>query len=1143
MIKQVLFKIKTYTLLLVMLCLYPLISRAEIVNITTAGTLSTLVDDTERDIKIVGPINGTDVKYLRSLINDKQLTSIDLSDAKIVSGGVAYYDVHKTENDVLSPFFFYDCIKLEQIILPANITAISTCAFAKSGINNIEIPDLVTKIGNDAFANCPNLATVVLGKRVAKFDQGSFFSSNVKKVYSKPVSAPTPSAYLFSSGPEIIVYTEAIESYMQTDWKTYGPISGGLEDIYPKDKDTTEIAKQLINKYFEDAACTILKADYKGMSDETLTITMTTDKMPSVIINTALKIKNNSWAKYEQEFRIHDYNAYSDANYWNNRLRATGGSYMGNPTGIYANSYEDLYVFVDQDVPEDATLYIAGCLDNELISNPKQGFQLVKGLNIIPSTKDALYYILYTANTESCTKKLTEWQNIKIHIEGGIVNGYYDVNRKSDLIYRNLLQKATHKLFTVKGNYSLFNFTKSSYQSIWPTTGITKCISWFDSLTVWQKELMGFCESVSSGSRDVAPYNLSGGEGLFPSYYNNPNFAIEGTNKDGGWANSSTYRTCYNSPECIKSAFDIAHPNLQDDWCANHECGHNNQHTINLEGCTEVSNNLFSNVVRFLDGHTTPSGKPVATTMNDYAHHVPFFLRGIDSRMRMYYQLYLYYHQARKNTSFYPELFKALREDPLVLNNGCNESSLKFVRKACKIANEDLTDFFAAWGFFEPCDLHVADYGDHPVIVKKYDILKTKAEISKYPRKNREILFVEDRAKYLLTNGFFTTAGLKRRESDQVGKCGDLGQFTDYMPGGSEPSSYTYTQADSLFIMKGQGGVGFAVLDKNDNIIFGSNSYKMCVPSCLGNDFTICSVDADGTLHEATKTSDGKVTIKNEQAGKLSSILSEDVIHATISGQLNGTDIKYLRDLINNHNLSSLNIADAVIVSGGTAYFNSFKTSDNVIGNCMFADCYNLISIILPKTITSIETTAFSHSGLQSIEIPDKVTSLGGDCFANCDNLSIVILGTGLTSFSQGVFYSSNVKDVYSKSMNPISPSAYFFSSNPNIHIYKAALNNYRETAWTSVGKLVADLDNNPVITNVKRVIKDKTPLQVIQSGGNIIVNNLEEGEEVTVFSTSGTTIAIDKARNGSVQFDLSPLIHNAAIIATKDKSSKIIIK
>ena len=110
------------------------------------------------------------------------------------------------------------------------------------------------------------------------------------------------------------------------------------------------------------------------MSDEALTTALTEGGMPEYMVNIALKVKNNSWAAYEQEFRIHSYKAYSDANYWNDKLWSRAASYMGNPTGILSQAYTDqLYVFVDSDVPSYATLYIAGIGIDKMITTGRVG--------------------------------------------------------------------------------------------------------------------------------------------------------------------------------------------------------------------------------------------------------------------------------------------------------------------------------------------------------------------------------------------------------------------------------------------------------------------------------------------------------------------------------------------------------------------------------------------------------------------------------------------------------------------------------------------------------------------------------------------------------------------------------------------------
>lgn len=1044
-----------------------------IVSVPQPGSLPALLTTMDKNVKINGAINGSDIKYLRQQINNGNITSLNLSDASIVSGGDAYYEEFTTNDNIVGECMFNQCEKLEYISLPNSITYISSKAFSKSGLKKIEIPDKVSTLGFDAFAYCNALDTVVLGRKTNKLEQGVFFGSSVKVVYVRSSSIPTITYYLFSSNPTICVYSDMKDDFADSDWNEFGTIVGNLEELYPQDM-TSSILKTSLDKYFVDKACTELKSEYASMHVDGLMHEMTNDSLPDAVVNMILKIRNDSWAAHEKEFRISEYKAYSDANYWNGAMMATGGSYMGNPTGIYASDDSPLYVFVDQDIPSDATLYFAGCVNNDLIGNAKTGHKLTKGLNIIDGQKDALYYIVYTADTRSKTKKLSEWPDIKIHVEGGVVNGYYDVARHNDNDYVELLNNATHDLFTVKGGETILNFKTSTYKEVFPST-IKSSVVWFDSLTVWEKELMGMCESVASGRRAVAPFRLTGGEAIFPIYYNNPNFAIEGKASDDGYANSCPYRTSYNSVDCIRKSF-VIQAGL-DDWCAAHECGHNNQGAINLESCTEVSNNLFSNVICYLDGVTTTKGHPLATTMNYYAHHVPFFSRDVTSKMRMYYQLYLYYHQAEKNMSFYPTLFQELRKDPLELWTNTYNSSLKFVRKVCEVAQEDLTDFFTAWGFFEPCNLTIDDYGIYDLTVTQEDIDKTLEEISKYPKKNREILFIEDRVEEIPATDFLVAKDGKRAGSDQIGQCGDLGQFTDFISASAEPSEYAYLQVDTLYAMNGKGGVGFLVQDKDGKILYAANTLSFCIPSCVGKEFAIYSVDADGTLHEVSRQEGGLEIVHLTEPGKLSDSLSTLAVKAVITGPLNGTDIQYLRKLINEEKLQSIDISGATIVGGGDAYYEDYTTASDEIGRNSFYYCAKLGSVVLPQSVNTIGRQAFSRSGLQDVEIPEGVTSIGFDAFAYCSQLSKVIIGPDVEKIQQGAFYESAVKDVYVKPTTPPVIASYLFSSKPIIHVYASALADYEASGWAEFGTLVGDLEECE-LTKVEdiEVISQTTP-------------------------------------------------------------------
>ena len=1027
------------------------------IHVETAGTLSSLLISTESELKVTGSINGTDIKYIRELVTAGTVTSLDWSGVRIVSGGEAYTGSFKTANDIIGENMFYECAKLQQMVLPETVTAIQTNAFARTGLKKIDIPGSVTLLGMDAFAYCSSLETVVIGRKVKQLSQGVFYSSNVKKAYVKPLTPPGTTVYMFSSSPIIYVYTGVVTDYKTSDWKNFGTIVGGLENYYAMEADPNTVAKMTYGNYFEDAAATQLKPEYQAMTDEELTAVLTEAGMPELMIATILKVKNDSWAAYEHDFRIHSYKAYSDASYWNDKMMSSGGSYMGNPTGIYAeNDGDEIYVFVEDDVPSDATLYFAGCVENQLIYSATTGTKLVKGLNIIDGVKNALYYIVYTANTKSMRKTLSEWPDMKIHVEGGNVNGYYDVNFHTSTDYIKILRAAKLGRFTVRGGHSLYHLKTSSFKTVFSTaTKMNKSICWFDSVAVWEKNLMGMTEEVATGKKAGYPWYLTGGEAIYPLYYNNPNFAIEGEPEDAGYANSTPYRTSYNGLDCIKNCLDATNKNM-DDWCAGHECGHNNQKAINVEGCTEASNNVFSNLVRYLGGLNTSGGSTLSFVMEEFARREPFYFRDVNSRLRMYWDLYLYYHLGQKNTSFYPELFKALRKDPLVLYNSSNNNNggLKFVRKVCEVAQEDLTDFFDIWGFFEPIKTgtKIEDYGSHPIAVTKSNITSTKANIARYPVKNREIIFVEDRADYVLSTGFLQAAGRKRNGSEQVGQSGELGQFTSYLEGGCEPSEYVYFQSDSLYAMEGSGGLGFFMLDAEGGIRYASNAWNFCIPTCVERDFTIYSFDADGSLHEVPMAGSGTVYVQLSKAGTLRTTLENDqAIKMIVSGPINATDIAYMKQLISQKNLQSIDLEQSVI---------------NLMPNSVFQNIKKLISMKLPLSLTSIGSGAFSGSALKFIEIPDKVTSVGGDAFAYSDQLKTVIIGKSVKTMDQGVFYGSgHITNAYVKPLTPPTLngiSDYLFSGTDRIiHVYASAVEAYKAAGWERFGTIVGDLTDD----------------------------------------------------------------------------------
>lgn len=80
-----------------------LITKQITIKLDKAGTLPDRIASSKKykitNLKIVGEINGTDLKFIREMAGcdfngketDGKLSILDLSDAKIVEGGSAYY--------------------------------------------------------------------------------------------------------------------------------------------------------------------------------------------------------------------------------------------------------------------------------------------------------------------------------------------------------------------------------------------------------------------------------------------------------------------------------------------------------------------------------------------------------------------------------------------------------------------------------------------------------------------------------------------------------------------------------------------------------------------------------------------------------------------------------------------------------------------------------------------------------------------------------------------------------------------------------------------------------------------------------------------------------------------------------------------
>lgn len=96
------------------------------------------------------------------------------------------------------------------------------------------------------------------------------------------------------------------------------------------------------------------------------------------------------------------------------------------------------------------------------------------------------------------------------------------------------------------------------------------------------------------------------------------------------------------------------------------------------------------------------------------------------------------------------------------------------------------------------------------------------------------------------------------------------------------------------------------------------------------------------------------------------------------------------------------------------AGINLSNTSITSIPMNVFKDCTNLTDVMLPNTITSIGESAFSGSGLTSIDLSPctSLTSIPSSCFLNCNEAATVNIPANITQIGNNSLYISQSHEI-----------------------------------------------------------------------------------------------------------------------------------
>ena len=218
---------------------------------------------------------------------------------------------------------------------------------------------------------------------------------------------------------------------------------------------------------FTDKACTQLNSTYAAKTVDQIKADANYLALSATLQAMVLKVKGGDWTEstvapadrpngnnntnhslwtvsdtwnndYAKRFRVQMYEPYSIEGEITSYLRFNAHCNMDNPTGIYADGGEPIYIMVEGTIEEGAELWIAhqtGHGATGYYSNATYT-RLHEGLNVVPYFNDGsqlwINYLVHTYNGNGATiaekfpHKLSDYKPLKIHIEGGRINGYYN---------------------------------------------------------------------------------------------------------------------------------------------------------------------------------------------------------------------------------------------------------------------------------------------------------------------------------------------------------------------------------------------------------------------------------------------------------------------------------------------------------------------------------------------------------------------------------------------------------------------------------------------------------------------------------------------------------------------------------------------
>ena len=602
-----------------------------------------------------------------------------------------------------------------------------------------------------------------------------------------------------------------------------------------------------LQQFFDDYACTKLKDNYKSMSSEQFQQALHAAELPQLLIDMAMRVKSDTWNskngeanRYEKLFRIQDYQAYSHPQRWANNdklMPIAFGQYsqLTNPSGITIPEKEFVLLFVDKDAPAECELK-AELVQGKSTTGSK--IDLHKGFNIIYSNSPAHLYINYVINNVAL--KYTDQPKIRIHVEGGHANGFFDANTMKNADWDNLRKLKDFGFFTddvirLKSKHTIHSLSlrgveEQQDQQNWIYNGVDKGITGVLDKWDWVHTIeQDFFRPEQFKDRFNCLLFSTDASGLYAFPYGTFIGTVSTTFSYKEWAKGGQYDNGGNL------------------WAVVHETGHHYQKLFNLARCLESSNNLWSNIALWKRGASVSRLQNSQKLFDRFNHNKSWLDMDLNDRTRMYWQLWLYYVELGHKPTFFRELFDKFRENPINFSNAKTDY-LRFARFCSEVAGEDLTEFFTFYGFFNKVgqnipykyndDFYDKAYGAATISVSKEDIEECKNAMAQYTKKNKNLIFIDERIRKTPA----TYEGAKPGETrwGTIGGMdpgdnrvfGDVGHYEDFGKPGQPGTTATpnAVRIDGRTVrIQGTGAVGYKVYNEAGKLVMVANT----------NDFTL----------------------------------------------------------------------------------------------------------------------------------------------------------------------------------------------------------------------------------------------------------------------------------------------------------------